>query len=1283
MQGYTHPQQQQLHHGGGGAGGYGSTPLQGSTGPAVTATPGVSGQALSIAGRRALATQSARRMPQPVGTGPGRAPGGYQDGAQEDDDQFHRGGLGAGARGQTYYQGESYGHPLQSTATFAPVAGPSRPPPVAQIKSEPHDARFPPAAPADYEPYAGYPSASPARQSLQAGSYSRSVPHAQPYMSPHARGPPSLQQQQQQQQYSDSPTSASSPAAVSRIPAPSVEGLMGHFARTDELALVRARCRQVNDARSRGVYPPEDSRAGQAYPLEERLHLARQIQQCRDREMVIIEECEAFFRAHGGQDHVLRCAEQYIRYRQQQQQQQARANHEAASRYSAPGASSSLPPPPPSHKDRHSQQLRIDTYAAEALPPQAGPSSARQIRPPPPQQQQRNQAYDSNPAYEAHPRSAPPTQQHFPSSSIASRAAGAPPPPAASERPAFRTAQSFHQIQRVPLTSTLHQQQHQNAHSFHQHPQRHPPGPSQAATAPFPPSSARDASNVGGNTGRPAIEPSRFQANSYTDSDMSAFGITQARSPGQALHATTTGSPTTYPTDIPSVLHAQLDAARRQRAEQQQQHQQQQAGLPNGTGGQVLVAGGPAYERVERELPTARSPRSSQQQRGTPLQGGPAPGTQQSRSPRHPTQILAEGGGLAELQAQIAPHHFFGMLSQALSRRSEGPPPERCFVGSFQVDLFQLSQIVIGRCAGYAKVDHDNAWHRVAATLLPSSVNAPETMRVPSQLRDLYMHYVAPYEDDWSSEMLRRRNQQRSEPSPTVPARPVAALPSKPRSRPPSRLGGPVQFAPISTPATHAPIVSSDHRSHPAPGSTPSDHASQGGSGSAAPSPTSPRSRGSTISTASSMFASAFGGFSLGPTTAITTDTSSVPFSAAPSTSLQSQAQQQQQHNVLTPAEERDLADILAQVDAHEQAMEMQAASTTTTPVEVTATLSPSSAAAPAQSPRTAPSPGAAALAAATAAGHVAPFSSTSNTSQTQRTRAGSLHVAESRPMLQRAVSDSSVHQSGSEDPITRPKRTRDVETSRERVGDEERRKRESTGQFSPRKSRSTGQCSAESTPDLVPSGSRRPGTSSTGSGSLVSPLVMSKALPDESPSMFSVASPHKTAAEVRSPAADGTLAIPNGTDVPFSTPSPTTLGAVSDFDLLSLTTPIKTEFPTDAFLPPSASSAPSGGGGPSGDWASSYDLFPSENGLDLPVNGANGAEQVDLRMLNDYSIDCDSYRPILSPDLNRSVDKFRNSDNNGGGGGHAAPGPGDPNGDEYWHPSSLLDFEFVADFAT
>lgn len=44
------------------------------------------------------------------------------------------------------------------------------------------------------------------------------------------------------------------------------------------------------------------------------------------------------------------------------------------------------------------------------------------------------------------------------------------------------------------------------------------------------------------------------------------------------------------------------------------------------------------------------------------------------------------------------------MLGQALSRRNEGPLPERCFVGSFQVDLFQLSQIVIGRCAGYVKV---------------------------------------------------------------------------------------------------------------------------------------------------------------------------------------------------------------------------------------------------------------------------------------------------------------------------------------------------------------------------------------------------------------------------------------------------------------------------------------------------------------------------------------------------------------------------------------------------
>lgn len=593
--------------------------------------------------------------------------------------------------------------------------------------------------------------------------------------------------------------------------------------------------------------------------------------------------------------------------------------------------------------------------------------------------------------------------------------------------------------------------------------------------------------------------------------------------------------------------------------------------------------------------------------------------------------------------------------------------------------------------------------------LLPSSVTAPETMRVPFQLRDLYMQYVAPYEDDWSHEMLRRRNQQLKEssssaiaPAPLVqsPARPVAALPSKPRSRPPSRLGGPVQFAPISTPATHAPAAG-DRASY-APGSTPSEYTAQGGgSSSVTHSPTSPRSRASTISTASSMFASAFGGFTLGPTpTLATADSSLSSASAKTSMSELPSAALPQQQALLTPAEELNLADILAQVDAHQEAMSTHAGSLTTTPLEVPVSLP----ALPAQSPPPPPVGTAAAVAAAAPAGHFVPFSP-SATAPHQKRSADSLLLlqVESRPTLQRAISESFVTQAG-DDPMMRiTKRGRDAGTPRERVGDEERRKRESTGQFSPRKPQSTGQCSAESTPDLVPSGSRRPGTASTGTGSVISPLVMTTALPDVSPNLGGASLPNKLAG-ARTPDG-GSLAIPSaGGDIAISTPSPSTLGAVSDFDLLSLTTPITTEFPADAILPPAApttSYSPATESTSAAQWAS-YDLFAIENGLNLTVPGegddhrepdqagvngdggaggaGDGSKESNRPGLGDYSIDFDSYKPMSSPELNRSLERFRSSTS--GGAGETA-GPGDPNGDEYWHPSSLLDFEFAADFAT
>ncbi|GAA5866976.1 hypothetical protein JCM3774_003742 [Rhodotorula dairenensis] len=1263
-------------------------------GPRPAPPPGPNGGTVAGAGRRTASGQNGRRISRAVDAGP------Y-------DDEFHQTGGGAaewarGGSASAYYQDDLHRRvPPPSTTSFAPVPGLARPHVAAvHVKSEVRDGRAtavsshpaPTASAADYDAYANLSPQTPHRHAQQqhpqvpppgagpAQAYSRSVPNAQSFVSP--SGPPHYTPSEPPANLVPTTNPDRSPSAV-RLPTPSVEGLMAHFARTDELHRVRSRCAQVDEALQRGVYPPEDSRAGRPYPVEEQIHLERQIQQCRDREIAIIEDCEIFFRAHGGQAHVLRCAEQYLQHRQQ-----VHARNFEAARYAA----SQAPPPVQQAGATHvrrPQPLHIDTHPSE-VPPHAGPSSAaphRQQRRQPPLS--RNQSYTYH-AYDAQPHSAPPAQQHFhPSSTSVPR----PLPP--SEGPTVRTPQqSFHQIQRASSTLTLrqqhqHQQQQQQQQQHEQQQQHVQYFHQQSATR-----VTRDSAE--GNAGRSALEQSRFQTGSYADLDLSAFGITQMSSPVRTQHPTSAA--TTYPTDIPEALHAQLNAARRHQAQQQQKQVRQVQSLNSMGPRQVVVgdAGNDSASSREQPDPSPRLPPPLQQ-------WGPPPSPQstrapQTRSPRHPTQLLAEGGGLAELQAQIAPSRFFGMLGQVLSRRNEGPLPERCFVGSFQVDLFQLSQIVIGRCAGYVKVDQDNAWPQVAAMLLPSSVAAPETMRVPPQLRDLYMQYVAPYEDDWSSEMLRRRNQQLKESNsssaaPPQPAqssaRPVAALPSKPRSRPPSRLGGPVQFAPISTPATHAPIAV-DRANH-APGSTPSEYASQGGgSSSAAHSPTSPRSRASTISTASSMFASAFGGFTLGPTTALATTDSSLSSASAselPSATLPQQA-------LLTPAEELSLAEILAQVDAHQQAMSTQGGPPSTTPLEPPASLP----ALPTQSPQVPPSPGAAAVAAAAAAGHFSPFSpaeTTTTMGPQQRKSADSLLQVESRPVLQRAISDSSVTQAG-DDPATRiTKRTRDAGTSRERVGDEERRKRESTGQFSPRKPQSTGQCSAESTPDLVPSGSRRPGTASTGTGSIISPLVMTTALPDVSPNLASTSLPRKLA-EARTPDG-GSLAIPSAGagDIAVSTPSPSTLGAVSDFDLLSLTTPITTEFPADAaVLPPplpTTSYSPVAESASAAQWES-YDLFAIENGLNLTAQGdpaalaraqdGDGKESNLATLQGDYSIDFDSYKPMTSPELNRSLERFRSGSSGAGGGGVPA-GPGDPNGDEYWHPSSLLDFEFAADFAT
>lgn len=287
MQGFTQQQQAYGGHQAGPAYGPQTTISAASLPPGPRPAPPpparMSGAALAETGRRAASGQNgSRRISRAVDAG-------------AFDDEFHRARVRAewvhGGSASAYYQDDLYRRappPPPDTITFALGPGLARPSPAGvHVKSEPRDGRAAVAVPAPaaaaHDPYADlspqiphrhahlHPQG-PATSPLSAHPYARSVPNAQSFIPP--PGPPD-------HNASEPPAHPDrSPSAV-RLPTPSVEGLMAHFARTDELHRVRQRCAQVDEALARGVYPPEDSRAGRAYPVEEQLHLERQIQQCR------------------------------------------------------------------------------------------------------------------------------------------------------------------------------------------------------------------------------------------------------------------------------------------------------------------------------------------------------------------------------------------------------------------------------------------------------------------------------------------------------------------------------------------------------------------------------------------------------------------------------------------------------------------------------------------------------------------------------------------------------------------------------------------------------------------------------------------------------------------------------------------------------------------------------------------------------------------------------------------------------------------------------------------
>ncbi|KAK4700079.1 hypothetical protein P7C70_g6171, partial [Phenoliferia sp. Uapishka_3] len=156
---------------------------------------------------------------------------------------------------------------------------------------------------------------------------------------------------------------------------------------------------------------------------------------------------------------------------------------------------------------------------------------------------------------------------------------------------------------------------------------------------------------------------------------------------------------------------------------------------------------------------------------------------------KHATQILAEGApnmpSLTQLQNQLKPEAFASSLRTVMGKRGI-EIREPYFVENVKIPLYDLFQAVMVKGGGGEKVAADHHWPSIAR-----EINLPDSIPFSDTLARLYSQLLAPYEDVWSTALLKQREKmaaahrfrgsgssEGSASGETSTPRPLASLPS-------------------------------------------------------------------------------------------------------------------------------------------------------------------------------------------------------------------------------------------------------------------------------------------------------------------------------------------------------------------------------------------------------------------------------------------------------------------------------------------------------------------------
>ncbi|GAA5831669.1 hypothetical protein JCM11251_000787 [Rhodosporidiobolus azoricus] len=717
-----------------------------------------------------------------------------------------------------------------STSSFPAYPPRSQPPPQSSGPPPPHSGAGQSAYGMSYvHSTHPPPSSSPAPAPMVPMSATAQRFQSTPSSSPappfqHIAPSPSFQQPghpphpQQQGQLPPHPSSSTAPGAAQRVPQqqvappPTAAALQTHLARVEEVKSMQQNIRQLELILQRGTYQDGGPRAGQPIAPEHRAAMERQLQDLKTAELGVINECEAFIRAHGGSGNVHHYVERYhmsqaqqaqAQYQRQQHSQQhpqaynqqfvAAAQQQQQSQGASYGGALPHPPRPNSAVSFQQQQQqmggggemgppvqghqRIASYQSQTdfSSPQMAhhlPPHYQQQQKPPQQPQQGMAPHPSYPAQTGPPNQQPqqfaPQQQQrvhsqaqmqpqmHPQASSNSLSGGGPgPPPGMALSPQQQPPHSMPPQQHLPPP--------------HQQPQPQPPH----QRVPSHPQSAVPAS--GPPPGHPLSQPPPTSSLPSL-----AHNPLPPPPPSASTHP--------FSPDLPPGLRAQMAAAAREQAQRalvanrtKMTLQQTVRPAVNGEMPVLTMAGfrtKEEWEKMQREFKEKDEKRMAALAATKTGAGGGGPGVgvngagggagapqQQGQAQKHPTVVLAEqaanGGGavpsLGELVAQVPQKAFWEQLKAVLSKRGVSIAPQGYFVEQRSVDLHQLWKLVVGQHGGVLKADQSSAWPAIAAQLnLPSAPASP----IPALLKELYHRTLVAFEEQWSGSIVKQREKE-------------------------------------------------------------------------------------------------------------------------------------------------------------------------------------------------------------------------------------------------------------------------------------------------------------------------------------------------------------------------------------------------------------------------------------------------------------------------------------------------------------------------------------------